>query len=1288
MAQAMGSNPFSRSYSSPELQSFATSSSPRQQSHPFNERPQFDKDLPSLPSFDVPSFNPNFRLDDSFSIPDRIANRTALAPDHVTSVTSTTESDVDSQSTAKFAPRLRLAIPRSKTGHLSPEKHKSWLHGRLKSSRASLGSFGVEALDTDTQRPSTTAADFTPSSDGRRSLQLSTAVPRRGSLTASASDTLAGFARRRSWISRTPSLRSVPTSPATAVPAVKAETKLRNAKTPPMQTTPNNLAADTVVPDESNAKTPKAFSKAGSYFAKIRPGKTSASSSGTTTPSTASAPTSVVSKAGLENPDSDRSCASSAASLGGGGSQSIESRTSQSTCGDSNTTTPITDDSSSDVPAGMKDTLWSSFKTLDIEHKTFYSKPMAQKIGQIQSLLVPFLRSTASHPSVRGLVPEDVDRRAVILNKWWGAVLEMLSSNTQPPVPGVDRPILLEAATMLMMRPEWRQTTSYFLPLAERSPMELVRSRSYTNSSSTTSDSLESAMLAESAEHSVRTMFVANLVKQMAIVVDKMSLRHAPVSLVNFSGKTCAYAFFFAPGVADILVRLWGLTPELIRRAADEFGLPRRDTNESEDIVSFFPPKLAAFGWSSPRTMWNTIKQIPKMSVLVARIPWTGPWVGRWKGRDTDLFFIFCKYYHILAEQFMPPALPLTEKARAPAFVLVQTQVLSILDTTIHRQAAFNGNMQPSSMVDAAHGADASAMAMPLPPPNVMKGMSENRIVVLLKDLLHDTCEEHADARITFAETFSALMMAATRRTSMYNNSACLTLCDFLEEVLPIFNEFEESDGMEDLVDWDFWLDVCKKVIISMNTMSQVRMLSFLYTIWEAAAKDCRRKKALCNDWLLTEETFNMLFNNWCPMVRAYFHRLLCWRVCHDDGSSTEVDTDIMHLLATRLKSVWAHYLYLKETASANGRAGPSTAPMSPTLGKRFIIIRQEVTSPQPGLFMGFDSFARPTSTSSLVPPGGFFDSSVPKTDSKKRWSLLGKVLSFSAGAPGDGPGAESLPRNKSFDDSLSLARREVADNARFRHSIQTPPALPTRPSAQSIKSAGKPASISLESDAESRSSSPSPDDQAKFIFKFILGWQQQQQQQKSILSRERVLLTPRLPGPAQVRIGGGSRCSTPQMRNGRSTNSGASGSNGLRSASGGGSSGLVHSAKNSSLLISPVEEKMQDMTMADASLQDYETMSVSTSSKSASVSGSSDSTRTATPLSGTRHGDAKLEAIKPTGTWARNTAYTGQSLAEWSQVISECNSFVNRRQDEGISRVCDVEIPLLSVEGFRKIGG
>lgn len=1183
----------------------------------------FDKELPETP-LDVPD-SPDSQLTESSldsretpEIPDTSEfdvpsfNSSFQLSGLLISNPQTQNADVPSQDddapTEPPAAKLRISIPKERAAPTA-QRPKTWFPG-------------LQFLEEDEECRSATSVSgssspVTQNADVRKSV---------------AGTSISSFASlaRRSWLSRGSSSKGSLTP--TASPALKDSTaKYVTDDEDEKQDAPSTVGSN------------KRFSRASAYFGKAMTKQSSLFKV-------------------HEYADSDDSCASSAASLRQPGAESVDSHR----WSDSNMTTPVTDDASSaDIPLA-RDALWTVFKKLNIEAQCFPAKTVSQKISQLQTQLLPFLRSTASHPSTKTLIADEVDQRATILDRWWSAVLDMLDEDTQPPIPGVDRPVVLEAATMLMMRPEWRKATSYFQPLSERSPTEKVRARGWANSINSTAEvTFEQMMLAESAEHNVRTMFISNLIRQMGFVVEKMSLRHAPLTLVNFAGKTCAYAFFFAPGVADVLVRLWSLTPDLIRRVADEMNLPRRDTGESDDIVALFPPKLGVFGWTTPRTLWNTIKQVPKMSVMIARIPWTGAWVSRWKGRDTDLFFIFCKYYHILCEQFMPTELPLIEKARSPAFVLVQAQLLNILDSTVHRQAVMASPM----FVDSIHGVDdASAMTLPMATSNLMKGMAENRMVALLKDILNDDASENLTARHTFAEAFAALLKAATLRTSKYNNAACLALCDLLEEVFTIYDNFEVATSSPAYNDWNFWFDVFQKVMSSLNTISEVRMLAFLYSIWNIATRDPARKETLCAKWLLTEETFNSLFNNWCPMVRAYYHRLLCWRICRDEKNSDEesaddVDREVYALASQRLKTVWSHYLFLKNNAAEQGRAGPSTIAMSPTLGKRFIIIRQEVNSPQLGVVMGFDTFARtnPAPSGQLTSSASFDAATTPKPEMKKRWSLFGKVLSRS-GANSPELTAIDLPRNKSFDDS-----RRPSEIIRHRHSVQVPP---------SASKSSKLSSSGLSSELDLSAPSPKPDTQ-RFVFKFVLGWQQQQ----TMSQRERNLFTPQLPGPAQMRIGGDS--STPIIR--------PKARDVLRTMSVNGLSGLVNNAKNAGVL----EERLQQLTYSSTPLNSLSVTSSRQPSRPGSSysnrsGGASDKTETAAMLnyvSGQLH-DAPTAPLKPAGVFAQNAVYSGQALAEWAQVVSECNSFISRRCEEGIDRLADVEVPQLGVEGFRKLAG
>jgi hypothetical protein len=114
--------------------------------------------------------------------------------------------------------------------------------------------------------------------------------------------------------------------------------------------------------------------------------------------------------------------------------------------------------------------------------------------------------------------------------------------------------------------------------------------------------------------------------------------------------------------------------------------------------------------------------------------------------------------------------------------VLVQAQVLTALDATIHRQPA--AEPLPITFDDVLAGADASAAALPLPSNNSARLMAENRLVMLLRDFISERPSDFEQARLTFAESFGKMMQATARRTSLFDHNACFVLCDFMEEAL------------------------------------------------------------------------------------------------------------------------------------------------------------------------------------------------------------------------------------------------------------------------------------------------------------------------------------------------------------------------------------------------------------------------------------------------------------------------------------------------------------------------
>jgi hypothetical protein len=458
-------------------------------------------------------------------------------------------------------------------------------------------------------------------------------------------------------------------------------------------------------------------------------------------------------------------------------------------------------------------------------------------------------------------------------------------------ISGTDRPAILEGIAGIMERPEWRLAPSPFCALVDR-----VETSSTTTVSSNASSN--SDFLAESVYHNVRNIFTQNLLSQMSFVVEKMSLRNAAASLVTFCGKTCAYAFCFCPGIADVLVRLWNPSLDMIKRVIEESGVSKLDRLDtiSDRVAASFPPMLQSLKFTSLAKLVRLLRKPTSPPLGTANLDWYGLWMKRWLGAESDLFYVFVKHYHILVTDFLPIEPSNAERVCVPGLVLVHAQILANMDATINRHATPQQPEEPASAAtsitfDDVLEPDATAPAVTLPPANATRQMQENRIIMLIRDFLSERNAHLHSARRVFAESFACLLQAQARKISVYDSNACYTLCDFLEEAFAIMVRYEQTDSEHHAVlNWPFWLTVCKAMTASQNTSTEIKLYSFLYIIWPTLALDQHRKASLCLDFLLEPAFFESRFNHWCPMVRSYFMRLICWRVARFDGAESDIE--------------------------------------------------------------------------------------------------------------------------------------------------------------------------------------------------------------------------------------------------------------------------------------------------------------------------------------------------------------------------------------------------------------
>lgn len=609
----------------------------------------------------------------------------------------------------------------------------------------------------------------------------------------------------------------------------------------------------------------------------------------------------------------------------------------------------------------------------------------------VRSSLLPFLRNYADHPSNLTLRAEDLDRRTNILNKWWTGLLDMLHGRNNQSISGTDRPAILDGISGIMDRQEWRLSPSPFCPLDRRN-LNLVNSR---NKSTTSLASNGIDFLTESVHHNVRNMFVQNLTSQMAFVVDRMSLKNASASLVTFCGKATAYAFFFCPGIAEVLVRLWDIPTETMRRVLTESDVSKFDNlgEIAARTISAFPPCMQSLGLVSLGKLLKHLRKQTPLPLGTANIQWYGYWLERWTGRESDLFFAFVKNFHVLVADYLPSDATKKERICVPGLLLVHSQILVNLDSTIHRDAGQSHgdpliNISPT-FDDVLADPDAIASTLPLPPTNAIRIMAENRLIMLIRDFLSERASEYPFARRLFAESFARLLQACARGISVYSHLACYTLCDFLEEAFPIIIRYEQMHpSTNPLIDTNFWMYVCKRMILSQNTMTEIRLFAFLFTIWSTVNSSPERKAKFCMELLLDQEVFEKTFNHWCPMVRAYYMRLLCWRLGRHDGEATSSDKYvpslqrlhtalanhmcyrlILETLLQRLQVVWSHFLWQRQQAAGGKTLPPSTTPCNPAPGRRLLIIRTDTQVAPGGSFLAFDGIVPPHPSAPIGTP-------------------------------------------------------------------------------------------------------------------------------------------------------------------------------------------------------------------------------------------------------------------------------------------------------------------------------
>lgn len=234
-------------------------------------------------------------------------------------------------------------------------------------------------------------------------------------------------------------------------------------------------------------------------------------------------------------------------------------------------------------------------------------------------------------------------------------------------------------------------------------------------------------------------------------------------------------------------------------------------------------------------------------------------------------------------------------------------------------------------------------------------------------------------------------------------------------------------------------------------------------------------------------------------------------------------DRIIFETLLDRLRSVWRHYLWLKEDASNKRTFLPSTVPCNPAPGRRLLVVRTD-TQPTPpgGSFLAFDGLIQDPGAALPSPSGAW-----------KRHSTLSPVVELDTRPTSSASSEASMVSTESERDSgirgflrsmIGTSKNSPKSQKKTQPTSRistTPPdsATPTPSPPNGLSRSNTDASVARRrsmlrspaaSPAESRSTSPAR--HRNFSFKFSL-----EAYQKPRHFGPMRICPPRLPMPAQM---------------------------------------------------------------------------------------------------------------------------------------------------------------------------
>ena len=146
------------------------------------------------------------------------------------------------------------------------------------------------------------------------------------------------------------------------------------------------------------------------------------------------------------------------------------------------------------------------------------------------------------------------------------------------------------------------------------------------------------------------------------------------------------------------------------------------------------------------------------------------------------------------------------------------------------------------------------------------------------------------------------IFQAVTSNTSICDLDSCKSICDIIQDILPLLTSFKTEIG------WEFWLEVIRRMLDSHTILIQIRALSLLYNIWSFIPLG-KELYIFVTEWLLCPEIWQKFFMHYSSWVRCFYMHFICWKVIRWTGTAVCDQTQhIIHIVLSQLLRTFNTY--------------------------------------------------------------------------------------------------------------------------------------------------------------------------------------------------------------------------------------------------------------------------------------------------------------------------------------------------------------------------------------------